>query len=225
VNTVNLKRNLRTFPWRRQIICIAPLGVTLIFLAVFFGTGNDIAGEFARVREGQPALTRAVDWFSDYTQYAFFAVWLIVLIRALKEKNKKLTRKVLYFILAELVFATVVVRILKVSVGYPRPKAALKGATMTPFSLRSDHNSFPSGHTVTIAIAGSCTAFQTKSDFIVPLLMGVILAGIGFSRIYLGSHHILDVSAALLIGALGNFCFHCLCNRERNDSGKEGDVF
>jgi undecaprenyl-diphosphatase len=207
-----LKQNLRTFPWMQQIVCLAPLGAVLACLALFVGTGNDIAREFYRLRALHPELTQGIRMFSAWTQNVFYAFWLILLIYGLRVKKKDLARRALYFFVVQGVFSFVLVRVFKVALGFPRPYATLAGAGVVPFSFDTSQHSFPSGHTTTVAISACCTA-SLGADLLLSLFMGLVLAGIGFSRIYLGMHHILDVSAGLAFGVLGNFCFHYLCNR------------
>jgi undecaprenyl-diphosphatase len=207
-----LKQNLRTFPWMQQIVCLAPLGAVLACLALFVGTGNDIAREFYRLRALHPELTQGIRMFSAWTQNVFYAFWFILLVYSLRVKKKGLARRAFYFFVVQAVCSFVLVRVLKVAFGFPRPYATLAGAGIVPFSFDASQHSFPSGHTTTVAISAYCTA-SLGADLLLSLFMGLVLAGIGFSRIYLGMHHILDVSAALMLGAFGNFCFHYLCNR------------
>jgi undecaprenyl-diphosphatase len=209
----NLGQSLRTFPWAQQIICFLPLCILLVLLALVFGTGNEIAGEFQRIRAGYPDLTAAMRIFSSGTQYVFYAVWLGLFLYGLRAGNRPLARRALYFFCVQFIFAFVLARVVKVSFGLPRPYATLEGAVATPFTLDSDHHSFPSGHTSTDSLSAACTAAFWRS-LLPALLLGFILAGIGFSRIYLGMHHIFDISGGLVIGVLGNFCFHYLCKRD-----------
>ncbi|MDR3176712.1 MAG: phosphatase PAP2 family protein [Desulfovibrio sp.] len=207
-----LKQTLRTFPWMQLIVCLVPLGAVLACLALFVGTGNDAAREFYRLRALHPELTRGIRLFSAWTQNVFYAFWFILLVYGLRVKKKDLARRALWFFVVQFVFSFVLVRVVKVAFGFPRPYAALAGAGVVPFSFDTGQHSFPSGHTTTVSISAYCTA-ALGADLLLSLLMGLVLAGIGFSRVYLGMHHILDVSAGLVFGAFGSFCFHYLCNR------------
>jgi undecaprenyl-diphosphatase len=201
------------FPWAHQIICLAPLALTLTLIVAFIGNDDDVARTFMQISAEQPALTTAMRLTSRWVPYLFYAAYCIALVRALLTKNRPLLRLTLVFFLAQACFAFLLVRIIKISIGLPRPYAALDGAEPVPFSFNnSDQHSFPSGHTSAAALSVSCTAYIFR-NYPLSLLMGLLLALVGFSRIYLIMHHPSDVAAGMCIGLAGNIFIHRICNR------------
>jgi undecaprenyl-diphosphatase len=95
------------------------------------------------------------------------------------------------------VAATVLAQALKRICRRPRPTSGIGG--FTALVENPDTFSFPSGHTavafgVATALAGQGTALG--------LVMGLIAAGVGLSRVYLGAHYPLDVGVGTLLGGI-----------------------
>jgi undecaprenyl-diphosphatase len=202
------------FPWAHQLICLAPLAATLILISVFIGTGDDASRAFMRIGAGHPELTTVMRGLSRWVPYLFYAAYGIALVRAALTKNRSLLRFALIFFFAQACFSFLMVRIIKISAGLPRPYAALNGAEIAPFSSFSntDQHSFPSGHTSAVALSVSCTVSLFR-NYAFSFLMGLLLALVGFSRIYLLMHHLSDVAAGMCIGLAGNIFIHGICNR------------
>jgi undecaprenyl-diphosphatase len=203
------------FPWAHQLVCLAPLAVTVGLLYAFIGADDAVTAAFKGISAAHPDLTAVMRELSRWVPFLFYAAYGIVLLRAALTKNRPLMRFALVFFLAQACFAFLLVRVIKISVGLPRPYAVLNGAEAAPFSfMDTDQHSFPSGHTAAVALSVSCTASVFRR-YALSLLLGLLLALLGFSRIYLLMHHLSDVAAGMCIGAAGNIFIHCLCNRER----------
>jgi membrane-associated phospholipid phosphatase len=87
-------------------------------------------------------------------------------------------------------------RVVKISVGRPRPQVQTEAGWHGP-RFTSRYHSFPSGHTAASTAFFATLAFATwrigAPLLIVPLL-------IAFSRMYVAAHYLSDVVAAALIG-------------------------
>jgi undecaprenyl-diphosphatase len=188
--------------------------MTLILISVFIGTGNAVTLTFSNIASEYPTLLFILKEISRYIPNFFYVAYCIVFIRAVFTRNKSIKCLSLVFLLAQICFAFVLVRIIKISTGLPRPYAVLDGAVAIPFSfISTDQHSFPSGHTTTVTIAASCTASVFR-NYIVSLYMGLLIALMGFSRIFLLMHHLSDVAAGMCIGLIGNIFIHYICNRK-----------
>lgn len=90
---------------------------------------------------------------------------------------------------------------LKYLVGRPRPAAALAVAPATGFS-------FPSGHSTSSFVAFTVLAWLSMAVIrgratrvAVWVLAGVLVVGVGLSRMYLGVHYLTDVLGAWILAA------------------------
>jgi membrane-associated phospholipid phosphatase len=91
---------------------------------------------------------------------------------------------------------------LKELVGRPRPAAALAVTPATGFS-------FPSGHSTSSFVAFTALAWlamallgRSAARTAVWVVAGLLVVGVGASRMYLGVHYLTDVLGAWLLGAV-----------------------
>ena len=103
-------------------------------------------------------------------------------------------------------FATsgIVAQVLKYYISEARPAIFLEKANYPYFienvTLHNFH-SFPSGHTTSIFALVSIIAFAIKDKkYAIPLLLIGLL--VGYSRLYLGQHFILDVTVGSILGVI-----------------------
>jgi undecaprenyl-diphosphatase len=89
------------------------------------------------------------------------------------------------------------VNILKIAIGKPRPSTE---GLFHPFSTSGKYHALPSGHTSEITGAAIPFAHWAQHS-ILSLFLGIIIAMVGFSRIYLGWHHPTDILCGWLIGS------------------------
>jgi len=115
-------------------------------------------------------------------------------------KKKKLGATLLFAFL----FSGIIAQIIKHIVSAPRPKLFFGNSEQWCF-INGIHfslsNSFPSGHTTTaFAIASVLVLMIKDKKFQLPVLLAAAL--VGFSRIYLGQHFLIDVLIGSIIGTL-----------------------
>jgi undecaprenyl-diphosphatase len=108
---------------------------------------------------------------------------------------------VLAYVLAQVLVSLLLVHVLKIVVGRPRPA---NGGPFTPLTLDSGHKSFPSGH-VTEVIGAALPFAQRCRKISLALFLGLYAALMGFSRIYLEAHYPSDVAASLVFGSFSGW--------------------
>lgn len=84
----------------------------------------------------------------------------------------------------------------------PRPTALIDGLQLVPGFNNDDTRSFPSGHTTTIFCIGVSLAHYQKKKMM-RLLLALLCILVGYSRIYLSQHFLMDVFVGSMLGTLG----------------------
>jgi undecaprenyl-diphosphatase len=173
--------------------------------------GGDAGTEafFRAWRAANPEATRLTHLFTDWGNPAFYLVYGALLARGLRRRDPLPVSRALAYLAAQLAVSLVVERLLKISIGRPRPGV---GGPFVPFSLDNAHNSLPSGHTAEMAVQTSCLALWARG-MALPLALGLLLALMGASRLIVGAHHPTDVLAGMLLGCLGGVLARSLAPR------------
>jgi undecaprenyl-diphosphatase len=145
-------------------------------------------------------------WFSNWGLYPPYAVFALLLGYSLWTKNRKIRDLCLAYLKAQLVFSFAVVRFLKIVIGRPRPE---NGSDFIFFSLNSDFNSFPSGHSADAFVSGVFLFYLLKNSnyagfSFLPLIYAFLIA---VSRVFVSAHYPSDVAAGMAIGILGAWFF------------------
>jgi undecaprenyl-diphosphatase len=168
-----------------------------------FGSGSEdaIAAHFKAWRSAQPSAVAALKLFTNWGNPALYLVYAGILIRGQVQGRRDLTMLALGCLAAQLAVSLAAERLLKISIGRPRPDV---GGPFVPWSFDSAHNSLPSGHTTEIMVQTLPLAARAKS-WLVPLALSLVAGLMGASRIALGWHHPSDVLAGWLLGSLGGF--------------------
>ncbi len=205
---------LRSYPWRHHLLCLAPLAILMGILALTLGTGNTLAQYFMDLRPRYPGLTVFMEIVTYGANPCFYALYGYFMIRGLRAGDKSLVRLVLVYLAAQIIISFLLVRLCKMAVGKPRPMSALLGIGYEPFTLEHGNHSFPSGHTT--EIVGSVAPLAVfRNSFAFSLLMGLVVALVGFSRIYLSMHHLTDLAGGMVAGTLVGLIIYYFCLRER----------
>ena len=189
---------------------VLPLGILLALLAQWLPAPGDLYAFFSRHRDAHPALRQAMRAVTDFGNPLLYVVYAVVLGVGLKTGNRKLVRFVAVYVIVQLLVSFLLVRGIKISLGAPRPDVS---GFHEFFTLASSHHSFPSGHTTEIVGAALPLALW-KGRLPLSLGLGLLVALMGFSRIYLGSHHILDVTFGLVLGAYAGLAIYAFRERE-----------
>jgi undecaprenyl-diphosphatase len=204
--------SLRSYAWRHQLLCLLPSLLLLCCLAGGVGLGNEVTLYFKEFATQHPLTTNIMRFLTNWANKVMYAVYAALFVYALRVKKKDLLRFVLTFVLVQIAVSAILVQTTKIIVGRPRPLPALEGFAWSPFSGKGMFHSFPSGHTSEIAGAVFPLVNRYASSLL-SLSLGILVAGVGFSRIYLSMHHISDVAGGLLVGLLAGLLTHHFCNR------------
>ncbi|WP_010477723.1 phosphatase PAP2 family protein [Thermococcus zilligii] len=134
--------------------------------------------------------------FTDTASFTLTAVYILLfLLRDLKDGGR-LSRFTLE-LTAGIAVSAVIVALLKVLTGVPRPGEAQVHRGLMESVKNVDYLAFPSGHTTRAAVFAYFLSRRWKALW--PLWWGWAL-GIGLSRLLLHAHWFSDVLFALLLG-------------------------
>ncbi len=123
-------------------------------------------------------------------------------------------RKTALLSFESLLTSGIIVRGMKIIVGRARPQTEEPYNTFDPFSLKSNYNSFPSGHSAAAFSVAAVIASQSK-DANVDFVAYSLATFIAMSRIYQNKHWASDIFIGSVIGYVVGKKI-CALNRERN---------
>jgi membrane-associated phospholipid phosphatase len=174
------------------------LGASLVWLQV-----GDVG--FAHWLAAPPFNTRwrfVSGFLSDWGMVGFYLFFLGVLARGLAHGERVLRQIGLAYLYAQIFGSFMLVRMIKMGCGRPRPGAEEVGAAFcTGPNFHGAFHSFPSGHTTDLIVSALFIAIFVRSRGAGVLAM-LLAFGVALSRVVLGSHHMSDVLAGALLGAL-----------------------
>lgn len=186
---------------RNQLIFIA---ISLLVTVVLFFL--DIPIWHAARDLAEPNFVFIPEFLSDWGLYLFYTIFTVVLVVGFIKKKPNLVDIGMAYIKAQLIFSLVLVRLLKVVLGRPRPGY---GFEFTLFTTHASHHSFPSGHSADAFASGVCLFYllsQSKysSYRFLPLIYAFLIAA---SRVFVSSHYPSDIAAGMAIGTMGAWFF------------------
>ena len=170
-------------------------------MRVFIGPDAAVYEHFKAARAASPESVLWVRLFSDGYSLLLHPVYLYFLYRWFRQSRREDLKFVLACYVAQLLVAVLLCRFVKIAVGRPRP---MTGGDFDPFSLGWGYQSFPSGHTTEALGATLPLAFRF-GRFALPLLLGLLVACVGYSRLYLGMHHPTDIWGGIVFGSLSGY--------------------
>jgi len=153
--------------------------------------------------------------FTHWGLYLFYFIFAVIWIYGFFKKERNLINLGLAYLKAQLVFALVVVRLLKVFLGRARPGY---GSEFTFFETSFKYNAFPSGHSADAFVSGIFLFYLLKQTKyagcrFLPLIYAFLIA---ISRVFVSSHYPSDVAAGMTIGILGAWFFISRYQQHRN---------
>jgi len=143
---------------------------------------------------------------TNWGLYLFYAIFTALFVYSLSRKKRKLTGLCLAYLKAQLIVSFAVVRILKILLARARPG---HGADFTFFSMHSDYNAFPSGHSTDAFVSGLFLYYLLKQSKytawrFLPLIYAFCIA---LSRVLVSAHYPSDVAGGMAIGIMGAWFF------------------
>jgi membrane-associated phospholipid phosphatase len=165
------------------------------------GGEEAVAAYFAAWRPAHPEAAYALKLYTNWGNPALYLVYAAILLRGLTSRRRDLTALALGYLAAQLLVSLALERLLKISIGRPRPGV---GGPFMPLSFDPGHHALPSGHSTEILVQTLPLAVRARS-FALPLVLGLVAGLMGASRIVLGWHHPTDVLAGWLLGSLGGW--------------------
>lgn len=207
---MKLCRHLKTWsndPFLQHIIfhyllSILPLLLLLFVMHALFNTGREVVGYFNEMREANPVLTRWMFLFSKLGNSVFYAVYAALAFWKFKSGDRSGLQLLLCYAFFQVLIVTLLGQFLKIAVGKPRP---FNDGPYVHFSLHSKNHSFISGHTAEMAGSVLPLSMLYKKAFL-SFFLGCFIAAMGWSRIYLGKHHLADIWLGLLLGSMSAIC-------------------
>ncbi len=142
--------------------------------------------------------------FTNYGLYVFYALFVAVLAWGALRHEAGLRLLAYGYIIAQLVGAALIVRVLKIVFGRARPDATpLPGfeSEWLGVSWDAGHHSFPSGHSADIVTSVMFAALLIRNRFLVALCFAWAVA-LGLSRLALAKHYPSDALVGALIAVL-----------------------
>ncbi len=192
---------LRSYPWKLHLLGLLPVVLLLAYLSVFVGTGNALTEFFIEYRVDRPSLNHTMNLITNLTGPFFYGIYGWILVNAVMVEDRKLMKFIAIYVFVEIVITVGLLQVIKTGIGKPRPMEVLNGQGYQPFSSDYGQHSFPSAHTTDV-VGSALALLKYRRRLIYALAFGTIIAILGFSRIYLGLHHISDIFGGLLFGSL-----------------------
>ena len=178
-------------------IAVLPIVILFIFDIPIWQAARDLV---------EPDYLYVPELLTDYGLYLFYMIFGAIGIYAFAKKDRNLIAFCLAYIKTQLIFSLVVVRLLKIVVGRPRPG---KGFEFKFLATSYSHNAFPSGHAADAFVSGVFLFYLlNQSKYagcrFLPLIYAFLIA---LSRVFVSAHYPSDVAAGMAIGILGAWFF------------------
>lgn len=167
--------------------------------------GEPVRQFFSPLATADIHITRFMSVVTHIGNPLIYVFYLVLLLVALTKRDWRETVFVLRCVLFSMFFLCFVMQIMKYGLGMPRP-----GFPWPPYPLGfiNQYASFPSGHTATIITAAVPLALWFRNRPF-SLFLSAVIALMGFSRVWLGQHHPIDIVGGM---HFREYCrqVHCL---------------
>lgn len=187
------------YPWRLHLLMLSPLLAALLVIGVTWGFwGEPVRLWHESMFRSHPVVTLCMCLISKYGVPAAYSIYGFILLDALARRDKRALVFLAKVALGALLFALLLTQLLKAGFGLPRPGHPLPPRT---FSFLRAYGSFPSAHTVAIIAAALPLGLWFRKG---PALAGaaLVVALVGYSRLWLGMHHPVDILAGCIVGSM-----------------------
>ena len=187
------------YRWGGHLCLLAPLGAVMTFIIFCLGWwGEPVRQFFSQLAAADISITRFMSVITHIGNPLIYGCYFMLLLVALAKRDKEKKVFVLRCALFSIFFLCFAMQLIKYGLGMPRP-----GFPWPPYPLGfiNQYASFPSGHTATAVTAAIPLALWFKNRPF-SLFLSVLIALIGFSRIWLGQHHPIDIVGGMLLGSI-----------------------
>ena len=198
------------YPWKFHLLMLLPLSAALLYIGLSHGWwGSAVRDIYQQAYAAYPVITETMRFISGWGSFILYFFYLALLLHGVNNTlpgdpphpDFMLVRR---YILFSLLFTLLLTQILKYSLGMPRPLASWPPE---PFSFNLLYNSFPSGHTTEIVATALPLALRFRHLPLrtrLPLLvaLALLVALVGYSRIWLSRHHPVDIVGGMILGSL-----------------------
>ncbi len=140
------------------------------------------------------------EWFTDWGTSVYYVFFIALLVYGARYKHALFTRAAVAYLYAQVLGTFLLVRLLKIGCGRPRPDvAAVHDALCQAPSLDHAFNSFPSSHAANAAV-GAVFVFLLLRSRIAAWVALTAALFMALARIAIGEHYVSDVLAGLALG-------------------------
>lgn len=200
------------YSWRNHGLLLSPILIILVFTGWYWGWwGEAVWRAFIQLREQFPELTVFLKYVSKHAANVVYAAYVAVLVSGLWKNDKNTLRFIVRFVVVQLTVTLVLTQAMKIGLGIPRPG---REWPPQPWVLKTSYHSFPSGHTAEIVAIALPLAVWCARRW-VSVSLALLVALVGFSRIWLGAHHPVDILGGVVVGSLAaRYAVFCVENRQ-----------
>lgn len=201
--------------YKRFWLCLPILGAVLVPVFLF---DRQI---WAFFRDLLPENLRHLPYiFTAWGLYPLYTLFAVIFVRAGLKKDRRTQAVVWAYLKAELIFALLVVRAMKIFFGRARP---YYGEEFTFFNLDNGFNAFPSGHSADAFVSGVFLYYMLRGSRwsarrFLPLMYAGLMA---LSRVMMNAHYLSDVIVGSAVGIFGASFFISRIPAWAKDQGRD----
>jgi undecaprenyl-diphosphatase len=145
------------------------------------------------------SLRPALEWYADQGLFIFYAACIALFVYGMRIKRRLFVRVGLAYVFAQVFGTLLLVRLIKIGCGRPRPFVDAEAWFCEAPSLLRAFHSFPSSHVVNAAVCAMFVMLLLRSRAAALLAIAATLC-MAMARIASGAHHLSDVLAGMALG-------------------------